>query len=69
MKKQGPATSDPYRRREVRAGLYQCGCRWKRSSRQGDVLVECPIHAEATRAKVRNFERLLRRVHALFSTP
>lgn len=53
--------SDPYRRREVRAGLYQCGCRWKRDSRRGDVLVECPIHAEATRVKVRNFERLLRR--------
>lgn len=53
--------ANPYGRREVGKGVYQCGCRWRRDSRRGDVLVECPLHAAATRAKVKKFERLLQR--------
>ena len=34
----------------------QCGCCWERT-KDGDVLRECQIHAEATRARVAKFER------------
>lgn len=48
---------DDYKRREVVPGQYQCGCRWERRPGWGDVLVECPIHGQATRASVDRFER------------
>lgn len=48
---------DSYRRREVSPGVYQCGCHWVRSDLFGDILIECPIHAAATEASVRRFER------------
>ena len=45
-------TGDTYKRREVSPGLYQCGCKWT-----DDVLVQCPIHHQATVASVEAFER------------
>lgn len=50
-------TGDNYKRREVGEGVYQCGCRWVRDPQRGDVLKECPIHQQATRASVAEFER------------
>jgi hypothetical protein len=46
-----------YRRRKVSPSSYQCGCRWERRPGWGDVMVECEIHRQATRAAVRRFER------------
>lgn len=48
---------DTYKRREVSPGQYQCGCRWERRPGRGDVLIECALHKEATRASVDRFER------------
>lgn len=47
---------DLYNRIEVAPGVYQCGCQWGRCE-YGDTLVECAIHAQATRARVARFER------------
>lgn len=48
---------DTHKRREVAPGVYQCGCHWTPDPRFGDVLVECAIHAQATRAAVARFDR------------
>jgi len=48
---------DTYKRREVSPGVYQCGCRWTRNPAFGDVLVECPVHRQATHTSVAKFER------------
>jgi len=52
-----PNGGDKYKRRQVGADGFQCGCRWERRSGYGDVLVECPIHSAATQASVDRFER------------
>lgn len=49
--------TDDYKRRKIDQNTYQCGCRWERWPRYGDVLIECPIHAAATKADVDRFER------------
>jgi hypothetical protein len=41
---------DTYRRIEISPGVYQCGCKWERQEKWGDVLVQCPIHRAATYA-------------------
>ncbi len=48
-------TGDSFRR-VFEGDVAQCGCRWTRSS-HGDVLIECPIHAASTAARVSRFER------------
>ncbi len=50
-------TSDTFKRRAVGPDEYQCGCHWERRPGCGDVLVECPIHAAAGRARLKKFER------------
>lgn len=40
------------------ADVAQCGCRWERREGIGDVLMECPLHAAATRASVERFDRM-----------
>ena len=51
---------DTFRRRLVDKDLYQCGCRWERQPKYGDVLIECPIHYQAGLARFRKFEREMR---------
>jgi len=49
-------SDDSYRRR-FDGDTAQCGCRWERWPDFGDVLVECPIHKQATAASVERLER------------
>jgi hypothetical protein len=49
--------TDTFNRRKVGADGFQCGCRWTRDPAFGDVLVQCPIHRQASDALVRKFER------------
>lgn len=47
------SNGDSYNRIEVSKDTYQCGCHWIKDPDYGDVLVECPIHEQATIAHVR----------------
>lgn len=58
-------SGDIYNRREVEPNRYQCGCHWIRKPGAGDILIECPIHAAATMARIRKF---LRSVNIRMST-
>lgn len=48
---------DTFKRNKVSADAMQCGCHWTRHSQYGDVLVQCPIHKQASDSKVKEFER------------
>ena len=50
-------TGDTYKRRKVSDDAYQCGCKWERREDVGDVLVQCPIHQQATESRVVKFEQ------------
>lgn len=50
-------SGDTFNRIEVAPGQYQCGCRWERHAEYGDVLKQCPIHQQASDAKLREVER------------
>lgn len=48
--------SDGYKRKLITPNIYQCGCKWQRSTAYGDVLVECIFHQQVTNASYRKFE-------------
>jgi len=47
------AGDDVFKRRLVSKNVYQCGCRWERWRRYGDVLVECPLHKQAGEVRLK----------------
>lgn len=47
-------SGDSYKRR-FSGNVAQCGCRWIQAP-EGDRLLECLFHAEATKANVERFE-------------
>lgn len=49
--------TDTLNRRKTGEDTYQCGCRWTRQPHIGDVLIQCPIHQQATEAKLREIEK------------
>lgn len=51
------SSGDTYKRREVRPGVYQCGCYWTRLTPYGDMLSQCALHQQATDASVKRFDR------------
>lgn len=51
------SNGDSYKRRMISENEFQCGCHWTKDPVYGDVLVECPIHEQATMASVRKHER------------
>lgn len=50
-------SGDTFKRREIRPGVYQCGCFWEYRPGFGDVLVECVLHKQAGAARIKKFER------------
>jgi len=55
-------SGDTFKRIKVSPDEYQCGCKWVRNppnpyGATGDVLIECPIHRQAGRARFLKFER------------
>lgn len=51
------SNGDSYNRRKISEDEFQCGCHWIKDPDWGDVLVECPIHEQATIAHVRRTDR------------
>lgn len=50
-------SGDLFKRINITADSYQCGCFWEKVAGIGDVLRQCPIHQRATEAMVQRFNR------------
>ena len=50
-------TGDSFSRIKSGPDEYQCGCRWQRTKWAGDVLKLCPIHRQASAARLARAER------------
>lgn len=49
--------TDTFKRIKTSTDGMQCGCHWERRYGMGDVLIQCPIHKQASDALVKKFER------------